>query len=381
MSVSWLFQFGSVRDGKDNRNRRALACRALDCQLTSHPFGPFSHTLQAEALVLPLRIEAASIVAQVQANFTAVEHEQHLELAGLSVSEDIGQYLLPDAKKIGFPFRRQFPSFALQGEFRVHGRAPGHFLDQIFQRLAQRFLLQRLWAERLHRAPCFAQALAGEFSSSIQMAGGFHRLIPGHGLLNCFQLNDHAGESLRERVMNVASHSITLGHHRRLTTLGGKTGQLDGQSCLMGESTGQLDLLLSETTLLSETDADESRNTSGDEHRHKQNRVDAHLPQMRLETYHGGSQMSVVQNVVPGCIGGESDTHPDYGLINVFDDGVKTRVQNFPPHRMILCQHCEPCGRMDSATSSLKAAILDQGEKFQPITVRLSIPDAGTVRI
>src|SRR3989442_10666125 len=149
----------------------------------------------------------------------------------------------------------------------------------------------------------------------------------------------------------------------------------------MGESTGQLDLLLSETTLLSETDADESRNTSGDEHRHKQNRVDAHLPQVRLETHHSGSQISVVQDVVPGCIGAHSDTHPDNGLINVFDDGVKTRVQNFPPHRMVLCQHCEPCRRMDSATTSLKAAILDQGEEFQPITVRLSIPNAGTVRI
>src|SRR5438132_4772216 len=62
----------------------------------------------------------------------------------------------------------------------------------------------------------------------------------------------------------------------------------------MGESTGQFDLLLSETALLSKTDADEARNPSGDEHRHKQNRVDAHLPQMRLETHHGGSQMSLL---------------------------------------------------------------------------------------
>src|SRR5467141_253319 len=102
---------------------------------------------------------------------------------------------------------------------------------------------------------------------------------------------------------------------------------------------------------------------------------------MGFETHHGGSQISLVQDIVPDRIGAESDTHPDNGLINVFDDGVKTRVQNFPPHRMILCQHCEPCGRMDSATSSLKAAILDQGEKFQPVTVRLSIPHADTMRV
>src|SRR6266478_4675166 len=124
----------------------------------------------------------------------------------------------------------------------------------------------------------------------------------------------------------------------------------------MGESTGQFDLLLSETALLSKTDADEARNPSGDEHRHKQNRVDAHLPQMRLETHHSRSQISLVQDVVPDRIGAESDTHPDNRLINVFDDGMKTGVQNFPPHRMILCQHCEPCRWMDSATTSLKAA-------------------------
>src|SRR5258705_9359648 len=100
----------------------------------------------------------------------------------------------------------------------------------------------------------------------------------------------------------------------------------------MGESTGQFDLFLSETSLQSETDADESGNASGNEHRHKQNCVDTDLPQMRLETHYGGSQLTVLQDVVPGCTGAPSDTHPDNGLINVFDDGMETCVQNFPPH-------------------------------------------------
>src|SRR5712671_635925 len=149
----------------------------------------------------------------------------------------------------------------------------------------------------------------------------------------------------------------------------------------MGESAGQFDLLLPKTTLQSKPDANESSNTSGDEHRHKQNRVDTHLPQMRLETLNGGNQLTVLQDVVPGCIGAESDTHPDNRLANVFDDGVKTSGQNFPPHRVILCQHCEPCRRMESATANLKAAILDHGEEFQPITVRFAIPHAHTMRV
>src|SRR5712691_8150310 len=41
---------------------------------------PFLSRLQTEAIVLPLGIETASIVPQLQANCPAVEHEQHLEL-------------------------------------------------------------------------------------------------------------------------------------------------------------------------------------------------------------------------------------------------------------------------------------------------------------
>src|SRR3984893_7131957 len=110
-------------------------------------------------------------------------------------------------------------------------------------------------------------------------------------------------EPLRERVVNVASNQIALGPHSRLPALGGKTGQLHCQSGLMGESPGQFDLLLSEITLQSKADADESRNTSCDEHRHEQNRVDAQLPQMRLETHQGGSPITVVQDFTPDCIG------------------------------------------------------------------------------
>src|ERR1700676_830349 len=135
--------------------------------MASHAFGPFPHSLQTEALVSPLGIESASIVAQVQANFAAVENEQHIELAGPRVTEDVGQYFLSDPKKICFPFRRKILLFALQGELRLNSCASGCFLDQIFQRLAQLFLLQRLWAERLHGTPRLAQTFAGEVACLI----------------------------------------------------------------------------------------------------------------------------------------------------------------------------------------------------------------------
>src|ERR1700681_3774890 len=135
--------------------------------MASHAFGPFPHSLQTEALVSSLGIESASIVAQVQANFAAVENEQHIERAGPRVTEDVGPYFLPDAKKICFPFRRKFLLVALQCEFRMRGRPSGPLLDQVFQRLAHLFPLQGLRAERLHGVPRLAEALAGKFACLI----------------------------------------------------------------------------------------------------------------------------------------------------------------------------------------------------------------------
>ena len=93
------------------------------------------------------------------------------------------------------------------------------FWIRSLQGFAQVFLLQGLRAERPHGTPRLAQALAGQFAGAREVFPGFGRQPLGHRLLGGFQLHDHAGESLRQRVVDVARHAIALGHHGRLPAL------------------------------------------------------------------------------------------------------------------------------------------------------------------
>jgi hypothetical protein len=77
--------------------------------LATDPFDPFSHSLQAEAVVPASGIEAAAVIAQIQANLPFVEGKLRVELAGLRVTQGVGQDFLSDAQQILFLFWRQFP--------------------------------------------------------------------------------------------------------------------------------------------------------------------------------------------------------------------------------------------------------------------------------
>src|SRR2546430_12591122 len=74
------------------------------------------------------------------------------------------------------------------------------------------------------------RSLAGEVACLIQVVGDYCRSALGHSFPGSFQLNDHAGESLRERVVNIASHPITLGRHGRSEE---HTSELQSQSNLV----------------------------------------------------------------------------------------------------------------------------------------------------
>src|SRR5580765_3926719 len=65
----------------------------------------------------------------------------------------------------------------------------------------------------------------------------------GNRILGCFQLHNHTGETLRERVVNVARHAISFFEDRSSLTLLGKLVQLNGKHDLMGEGLGQFNLL------------------------------------------------------------------------------------------------------------------------------------------
>ena len=92
------------------------------------------------------------------------------------------------------------------------------------RRFAQVLLFQGLRAERPHGTPRLAQALTGQFAGAREVLAGFGGQPLGHRLLDRFQLQNHAGEPLRQRVVDVARHAIALGHHGRLAALRGEAG-------------------------------------------------------------------------------------------------------------------------------------------------------------
>ena len=112
------------------------------------------------------------------------------------------------------------------------------------------------------------------------MLPGFGRQPLGHRLLGGFQLHDHAGEPLRQRVVDVARHAIALGHHGGLAALRGEAGQLDRQHRLIGQGLGQFHFFGPKPALLGEPNPDHARHLAGNQHRHDQYGNDALRQQM-----------------------------------------------------------------------------------------------------
>src|SRR6266478_4352854 len=62
-------------------------------------------------------------------------------------------------------------------------------------------------------------------------------------ILGCFQLHNHTGKALGERVVDVPRHSISFFEDGSPLVLFGKFIELNGKHDLMGECLGQLDFL------------------------------------------------------------------------------------------------------------------------------------------
>src|SRR5260370_20359028 len=89
----------------------------------------------------------------------------------------------------------------------------------------------------------------------------------GNCIFRCFQLHDHAGKTLGERVVNVARHSISLLKDGCSLTLLGKFIELEGEHHLMRERLGQFYLLAPISRPVSVTDSNKTANVSSDQKR------------------------------------------------------------------------------------------------------------------
>src|ERR1700730_1413268 len=93
--------------------------------------------------------------------------------------------------------------------------------------------------------------------------------VEGDRVLGRLQLHDHTGEALRERVMNVAGHSISFFENGRSVALLSKFIQLKGEHHLMSERLSQLDFFRPIRTAIEMANANKTSDLSTYEHRNR----------------------------------------------------------------------------------------------------------------
>ena len=140
-------------------------------------------------------------------------------------------------------------------------------------------LFQRLRPQRLQRAPGLAETLAREVPRRHDVLLRGEPKASPTGVLGRFELDDDAGESLRQGVMDVACDAIAFSRHGGFAALRRQLGQADHQHGLVGQRLGQFDLLGLEVPLALEAKSDGALQLPGDEQGQQKNGDDAQRQQ------------------------------------------------------------------------------------------------------
>src|SRR5947199_9770843 len=114
-------------------------------------------------------------------------------------------------------------------------RAKGGVINNTFKRFPEIVFLQSLRSQRVHLSARFAEAPPSQFAGAMQMIVRFFATAARKRILGCFQLHNYTGETLRERVVDVARHSISFFGDSSSLTLIGKLVELNGKHDLVGE--------------------------------------------------------------------------------------------------------------------------------------------------
>jgi hypothetical protein len=71
-----------------------------------------------------------------------------------------------------------------------------------------------------------------ELARALDVRVGLERPMAGVGILGRLELDHHAGEALRQRVVDVARHPVALVEHRAAAALLLEPGELQRKRCL-----------------------------------------------------------------------------------------------------------------------------------------------------
>src|ERR1700730_2157003 len=109
----------------------------------------------------------------------------------------------------------------------------------------------------------------------MQMAVRFLPRAERDRVFGRFQLNNHAGKTLRERVVDVPSHSIAFFEHCRPLPLVGKVIELKRKHHWMGQCLGQFNFLRAIWRSIAMANTDKASDVSTDQKRHSEKPLSA----------------------------------------------------------------------------------------------------------
>src|SRR5207248_8063773 len=304
---------------QNNLNLRALTRHGTQDELTTDLVNSFFHSQQAEAFMFRMQVKSNTVVHKTELDFIRGNVQSSSEHLRFRVFDRVGQRLLSDSQQALFPIRRHYRLISFQMEFRLQAAAIGHALEQIVQGQAQGRILERAWTQSEDRPSRFSQSDPRQIARPLNAVCRFGKIFLRNSAFGCFQLHDDASEALRERIVNVAGHAISFRHDGRLAALLRQAHQLNSQHGLVGQRLGQFDFVFLKRALLRETDADDSGNTSGDQHWDEENGPDTQSLQMFLEQQQGRIGTAIFHYPMPHRVGVCPNTRPCAFLVNILD--------------------------------------------------------------
>ena len=140
-------------------------------------------------------------------------------------------------------------------------------LDVCFERIREGGLLECLQTKRMNRPTRFAQTFPRQVACAPDMLCCPFGLFIPQRLHRRVQLDDHAGESLRERVVNVTGHARSFFEDGGLALLLTNLLPMRRNHDVMSKCLGEFYLLRTTRSAIQVLNADESAHFSGYKHR------------------------------------------------------------------------------------------------------------------
>src|SRR5205807_9824853 len=122
---------------------------------------------------------------------------------------------LTDVEKVFLHQRWKLAHFAAELKRSVKIRACRGVLDRSLESIPERRFFQGLGPERADRAARFTQTSARQFTSTLQMTGRIFLVALRGCILSRLQLDNHTGETLSQRIVDVSRHPIAFIEDRR----------------------------------------------------------------------------------------------------------------------------------------------------------------------